>query len=1026
MKTLQKKLLLLLLMLPFGLLAQNTLKGVVLDGTNNQPLPGVNVLVTGTTNGTTTDFDGNFTLTNIKKGEKISFSYIGFTDETLIYENQKTITITLKEDQKELKDVVVIGYGTTTKKDATGSLQSITTKDFNKGSIVSADQLLTGKAPGVRITNNGGQPDSAPNIRIRGGASLNANSSPLIVIDGIPVDNTTPAGVSNPLSLINPNDIESFTILKDASAAAIYGSRASNGVIIITTKKGSSGAPEFNYSSNVTIGKVGKKIDMMNGKQFTNFIQTYHPSLTNSLGIDDPSTAVIDDLSTPEVEGRILSNTDWQDAIYRTSISTDHNFSAKANLYGKIPFRASVGYTRNEGLVKTNDYERLSYSLKMTPKVFSDHLKIDANAKGIFTNKNAIDEGGALGGAINMDPTKPIRDNSSTNRFGGYYQDFVLDGSGNPTNTISGQYNPVALLMQRTRPERAVRFLGNIEFDYKMHFLPELRAVVNLGLDASEAQIKERFSNNAMATYRVINSGADYVFNPGKNYEENQTMTNTTLDSYLVYTKSLNGFLTKFDIQGGYSYQNFKNDGNKEIYRYNETTGVREVLPNDNNPNNRYYNVLNLQSFFGRANFDLTNKYLLTLSLRADGSSLFREDKRWGYFPAAALAWKLKEEEFIKNINFINDVKVRLGVGKTGQQDITGNVGFYPSTPLFTIGSNNSQYLDNSNLYSALVFNEDLTWEKTTTYNLGIDFDLFKNNFLSGSFDIYRRETTDLLARVPLPPGQGLSDTFIKNVGSTESKGFELSLNFKPVKTDNFNLEIATNVAYSYVEITDLKDVTTLSAGGSLPTGTNVNIAQNAVGFQPYSFWVFQQLYDGNGAAIPGAFVDRNADGVITNDDRYYKAVTPNWTFGFGINFNYKQWDFSSSFRGQLGGQVYNARKLTSGWVDRSIPTNSNSLSNVLDFYNGAADIQFQNYNGNATFSDYFLEDATFLRCENIVLGYRFNKFYKNSSMRVYGAINNPFILTKYTGQDPENFGAIDNNFYPRPTSFTFGLNFDF
>jgi iron complex outermembrane receptor protein len=1026
MKTLQKKLLLLLLMLPFGLLAQNTLKGVVLDGTNNQPLPGVNVLVTGTTNGTTTDFDGNFTLTNIKKGEKISFSYIGFTDETLIYENQKTITITLKEDQKELKDVVVIGYGTTTKKDATGSLQSITTKDFNKGSIVSADQLLTGKAPGVRITNNGGQPDSAPNIRIRGGASLNANSSPLIVIDGIPVDNTTPAGVSNPLSLINPNDIESFTILKDASAAAIYGSRASNGVIIITTKKGSSGAPEFNYSSNITTGKVGKKIDMMNGKQFTNFIQTYHPSLTNSLGIDDPSTAVTDDLSTPEVEGRILSNTDWQDAIYRTSISTDHNFSAKANLYGKIPFRASVGYTRNEGLVKTNDYERLSYSLKMTPKVFSDHLKIDANAKGIFTNKNAIDEGGALGGAINMDPTKPIRDNSSTNRFGGYYQDFVLDGSGNPTNTISGQYNPVALLMQRTRPERAVRFLGNIEFDYKMHFLPELRAVVNLGLDASEAQIKERFSNNAMATYRVINSGADYVFNPGKNYEENQTMTNTTLDSYLVYTKSLNGFLTKFDIQGGYSYQNFKNDGNKEIYRYNETTGVREVLPNDNNPNNRYYNVLNLQSFFGRANFDLANKYLVTLSLRADGSSLFREDKRWGYFPAAALAWKLKEEEFIKNINFINDVKVRLGVGKTGQQDITGNVGFYPSTPLFTIGSNNSQYLDNSNLYSALVFNEDLTWEKTTTYNLGIDFDLFKNNFLSGSFDIYRRETTDLLARVPLPPGQGLSDTFIKNVGSTESKGFELSLNFKPVKTDNFNLEIATNVAYSYVEITDLKDVTTLSAGGSLPTGTNVNIAQNAVGFQPYSFWVFQQLYDGNGAAIPGAFVDRNADGVITNDDRYYKAVTPNWTFGFGINFNYKQWDFSSSFRGQLGGQVYNARKLTSGWVDRSIPTNSNSLSNVLDFYNGAADIQFQNYNGNATFSDYFLEDATFLRCENIVLGYRFNKFYKNSSMRVYGAINNPFILTKYTGQDPENFGAIDNNFYPRPTSFTFGLNFDF
>lgn len=1026
MKTLQKKLMLLLLMLPFGILAQNTLKGVVLDGTSNQPLPGVNVLVTGTTTGTTTDFDGNFTLTNIKKGDQIVFSYIGFKDETFTYDNQKTITIILKEDQKELKDVVVIGYGTTTKKDATGSLQSISSKDFNKGAVVSADQLLTGKAPGVRITNNGGQPDAAPNIRIRGGASLNANSSPLIVIDGIPVDNTTPAGVSNPLSLINPNDIESFTILKDASASAIYGSRASNGVIIITTKKGTSGAPEFNYSSNVTFGKVGKQIDVMNGKQFTQFIQTYHPSYTNFLGIDDPSTTITDDLNTPEVEGRILYNTDWQNAIYRNTLSSDHNFSARANLYGKIPFRASIGYTNNEGLVKTNDYERLSYSLKMTPKLFSDHLKIDVNAKGTFTKKNAIDEGGALGGAINMDPTKPIYDNSSTNRFGGYYQDLVLDGSGNPTNTISGQYNPLALLMQRSRPEKAVRFLGNIEFDYKMHFLPELRAVVNLGLDASEANIRETFGNNAIATYRVINSGADYVFNPGENYEENQTMTNTTLDSYLSYAKNLSGFLTKFDIQGGYSYQNFKNDGNKEIYRYNETTGLREPLPNESNPNNRYYNVLNLQSFFGRANFDFANKYLLTVSLRADGSSLFSEKNRWGYFPSAALAWKLKDEDFMKNVSFINDIKVRLGVGKTGQQDITGSVGFYPSTPLFTVGSSTSQYLDNSNLYSALAYNDDLTWEKTTTYNLGIDFDLFKGNFLSGSFDIYKRETNDLLARVPLPPGQGLSDTFIKNVGSTESKGFELGLNFRPIQKDNFTFEIPTNIAYTYAEVTDLDDVEKISAGGSLPTGTNVNIAEHAVGFQPYSFWVFEQLYDSTGEAIPGAFVDRNGDGTITNDDRYYKAVIPNWTFGFGFNFTYKQWDFSSNFRGQLGGQIYNARKLTSGWVDKAIPTNSSSLSNVLDFYNDAADIQFQNFNGNATFSDYFLEDATFLRCENIVLGYRFNKFYKDTTLRLYGAVNNPFILTKYTGQDPENFGAIDNNFYPRPTSFTFGLNFDF
>lgn len=1021
MKTIYKKLLLLLLLLPFSVLAQSTLNGTVSEKTSGLPLPGVNVTVEGTQNGSATDFDGKFKLSNVKKGDKIVFSYIGFKDFSIVYNAQSEIAVSLEEDSSELDEVVVIGYGSVKKKDATGSVTSVTSKDFNRGAIISADQLLTGKAAGVRITNNGGQPDSAPNIRIRGGASLNANSSPLLVIDGIPVDNTTPAGVGNPLSLINPNDIESFTILKDASAAAIYGSRASNGVIIITTKKGSSGQPEFNYSANVSFGKVTKKIELMNGSQFTKFIQENHPTYTNLLGVDDPSTSDTDNPLTPEIEGRLLFNTDWQDEIYRTAVSTDHNFSAKANLYGKIPFRASLGYTKNQGVVNTNDYKRYSYSIKMTPTVLDNHLKIDFNAKGIITDKNSIDEGGALGGAVNMDPTKPVFDPNPGNRFGGYYQDFVSGG-----NALSGQYNPVALLQQRQRPEKAIRFLGNIEFDYKMHFLPELRAVVNLGLDASRAKIKETFFGNSLATYRVINNGADYRFNPGDNYLEDQTMNNTTMDAYLAYAKNLNGFITKFDVQGGYAYQNFKNDGNKSIFRYNETTGLREVQPNDANPTNRYYNELNLQSFFGRANIDFANRYLLTLSLRADGSSLFSEDKRWGYFPSAALAWKINEESFVKNLTFVNDLKVRLGWGKTGQQDITGAVGFYPSMPLFNVGSNNSQYLSGASLYSALAFNADLTWEKTTTYNLGIDFDFFKNNFLSGSFDIYRRETTDLLAVVPLPPGQGLKDTFVKNVGSTESKGFELNLNLKPVSTDDFTLDINTNIAYSYVKVTDLQDVTKLTTGSDLPTGTNVKVLEHAVGFQPNSFWVFQQLYGTDGKAIPGAFVDRNGDNQITNEDRYYRQMTPNWTYGFGINITYKKWDFSSNFRGQIDGQIYNARKLSSGWVDKAIPTNSSSLSNVLDFYSGEADLAFQNYNGNATFSDYFLENATFLRCENIVLGYRFEKIVKSSSLRVYGAVNNPFIITKYTGQDPENFGGIDNNFYPRPTTYTFGLSLDF
>ncbi|HRE77484.1 MAG TPA: SusC/RagA family TonB-linked outer membrane protein [Flavobacterium sp.] len=1030
MKTISKKLLFLLLLLPLSVLAQSTVSGVVTDKSSGQPLPGVNVIIKGTTKGTTTDFDGKYMLSNVNSGEVIEFTFIGYKTIDVPYSIQKTIDVSLEEEVDNLEEVVLIGYGSVKKKDATGSVTQVTSKEFNKGAIVSADQLLTGKAAGVRITSNGGQPDAAPNIRIRGGSSISANNNPLIVIDGIPVDNVNPAGVGNPLSLINPNDVESFTVLKDASATAIYGSRASNGVIIITTKKGSKGAPTFNYSSNFSFGQVGKKINVMNSGEFVRFIQEYHPSFTNLLGVADPDAPLgtTDDLATPQIEGRIIYDTDWQDAIFRNSFSTDHNFSANANLGGKVPFRGSFGYTKNEGLVKTNDYERFTYSLKFTPTLLKDHLKIDFNLKGIHSLKNNIDEGGALGGSINMDPTKPIYDNSPSNIFGGYYQDLLLNGN---RNILNGQANPLALLEQQSNPQKNQRLLTNVEFDYKMHFLPELRAIVNLGLDASQSLIRQNFGNNSIATYR-FNQGTDpntnYVFNPGLNYFEKQRITNTTMDAYLAYGKRMeNSIITNIDVQGGYSYQNFKNDGFSDRFRYNIDSGIREPEINEQNPTNRYYNVLNLQSYFGRMNLDLVNKYLFTFSLRADGSSLFREENRWGYFPAAAVAWKVKEETFLRDSKAVNDLKIRLGWGKTGQQDITGIVGYYPSIPLFGLGSNASQYLPGSNLYSAIPFNEDLTWEKTTSYNVGIDFDLFKNSFLTGSLDFYSRETSDLLARVDLPPGQGLTNAFVKNVGNTDSKGFELNLGLKLLKTESASLEFNSNMAYNFSEVTNLEDVQSIQAGESrLPVQTGLFLANHAVGQQPYSAWVFRQLYDGSGNPVVGAYVDRNGDGQITNEDRYYKALRPNWTFGFGFNFNYKNWDLSSSFRGQIGGQVYNSRKLTSGWVDRALPVNNNSLSNVLDFYSGEADDNFININGNIPLSDYFLEDATFLRCENIILGYRFNKFYKSTSLRVYAALNNPFIITKYSGQDPENFNSIDNNFYPRPRVYTVGLSFDF
>ena len=1030
MNNIKKFLFSILMLFSFQLFAQQTLKGTVKEKATGDNLPGVNVVIKGTTKGDSSDFDGKFELVNVKTGDILVFSSLGYTTLEITVASNFNITVEMIEDSQQLDEVVVIGYGSVKKKDATGSVTSISSKDFNKTPVVGAEQLLQGKVAGVKITTNGGQPDAAPNIRIRGGSSLNANNSPLIVIDGIPVDNTNPAGVSNPLTLVNPNDIENFSILKDASATAIYGSRASNGVIIITTKRGTTGGVKYNFSSNISIGSVSKKIDVMNGSEFTRFIQQYHPTLTNSLGIDDPNTNATDDLNTPEIEGRILSNTDWQDAIYRTAVSVNNNFSARANLYNKVPARFSFGHNKSEGLVKTNDYERYTLSMKLTPKFINDRLKIDVNAKGIYVDKNAIDAGGALGGAINMDPTKPIYDNSASG-FGGYYQATRPNDSDPALAThlvLDGQYNPLALLKQRTRPETVFKFLGNVEFDYTTSFLPELRAVLNLGAETSSAKIKEVFSNNSLATRRIDQTNNDNsIFNPGVNYLENQAITNVTMDAYLAYTKTFEkGFVSKIDAQAGYSYQNFKNDGNKEIYQYNQNTGVRELSVNPLNPNNRFFNELNLQSFFGRTNINFLDKYLLTLSLRTDGSSLFLPSKRWGYFPAAALAWKITDEDFLKNNKVINNLKLRLGWGKTGQQDITGAVGFYPSIPLLESGSVSSQYLSGYNLYSAKAFNDELTWEKTTTYNLGLDYALL-NDRISGSFDVYKRKTTDLLADVGVPPGQALTDIFVQNIGSTSSKGFEFVLNATPVQTNDFSFDINSNIAYNKTEITSVGGNSQIvSGGGGLPVGTGVNIAYHKEGLEAHSAWIFKQLNDSNGNPIWGAFADLNGDNKIDNDDRYYTPLRANWSYGFGLDFSYKNWDLSSSLRGQIGGKVYNSRKLSAGWRDKAVPVNSNSLSNVLDFYSGASDVNFINTNGNVKFSDYYLEDATFLRVENIVLGYRFNQLMKNTTLRLYGSVSNPFIITNYSGQDPENYNGVDTNFYPRPTTYTVGLSFDF
>lgn len=1028
MKTTIKSLFIMLFLVPIISFGQSKVQGTVSEEKSGLPLPGVNVLIKGTNIGTTTDFDGNYQL-SANTGDQLVFSYVGFSTQEIPFKGERTINVQLVEDASALDEVVLIGYGSVKKEDLTGSVDVVSTKEFNKGAIVTTDQLLQGKAAGVRITDSGGTPDSAPNIRIRGGASLNADSSPLIVIDGVPIGSQNPAGVSNPLSLVNPNDVESFTILKDASATAIYGSRASNGVIIITTKKGASGEPQYNFSTNITVSEAGSGLDMMGSTDYVRFIEQYHPDLVGSLGVDVGSVSTSESAQVIQTSAgpREIYNTDWRDNILRSSITINNVFSVRANLNDKIPFRGSIGFNSAQGVVKTDNYERLTASFKVTPSFFDDNLKVDTNAKFTFVEKNSSDAGGALGGALVFDPTKPVYDDNGP--FGGYYTN--TNG-----NLLDGQYNPVALLDQRRRPEEAVRLLGNIELDYTMPFLPELQAVVNVGLDASKSHISETLGDGALVGYRLDENG-NGVFNPGLNYAEEQHITNTTFDFYLKYGKSYeNKIIKSFDVQAGYSYQNFKTDGNKDIYAYAATTeegviGERYKVINQNNPNNRYFNSQNLQSAFGRSNINFLDKYLITLSLRADASSLFVAndvwgDGVWGLFPAAALAWKVKEESFLKDVAFIDDLKVRLGWGRTGQQNITGVAGFYPTSPLFNVGDQNSQYLPGLNLYSAAPFQTGLTWEKTTTYNAGLDFAFSQNRILTGFFDVFKRETTDLLTRVNLPPGQALTDNFIANKGTTESEGFELGLNLNPINSDEFSLRLNGNLSYAITEVTDLGGINTLPIGGSL-LGTGSNLLFNKLGEEPYQAGVFKQVYDSQGNPIPNAFVDLNGDNQITEEDKYYTSLRPNWNFGFGFNLTYKNFDLSASFRGQLDGKVYDLNALRFGYTESAAPNNNTSISNVLNFYDGAANPVFQDAIGNIQFSDYFLKDASFMRCENIVLGYNFSEnFIPNTSMRIYAVVNNPFIVTDYDGQDPENFGGIDSNFYPRPTAYTLGLNIDF
>jgi iron complex outermembrane receptor protein len=974
-----------ILLVPALLFAQQTVRGTVTEAKGNSPLPGVGIIIKGTIKGAATDFDGNYVLENVNPDDVLVFSYIGFNTKEITVGSNTTINVAMVENAETLDEVVIIGYGVTTVKDATGSVTSVKAKDLNKGAIVSPDQMLTGKVAGVQITSDGGAPGGGSKIRIRGGASLNASNDPLFIIDGVPVDKDGIAGIRNPLNTINPNDIESYTILKDASATAIYGSRASNGVIIITTKKGSDGELQGTYSSNFSVNTNIETVDALSADQFRTYV--------NENGL--PSDIAL--LGN--------ANTNWQDEIFKTGYGTNHNLSLNGSS-GAFKFRTSLGYTNQTGTLKTSKLERGTFAVSIGTVLLEDHLKIDFNTKLSLINNRFADTG-AIGSAISFDPTQPVYSNSPN--YGGYFE--WLQANGNPIS-VGAPRNPLALLEQRNNNSHATRNIGNIQFDYKMHFLPELRANLNLGYDiASSDGDNSIFDSATFSNLELAALGSISHFEQDKK--------NILSDFYLNYAKDLEAINSSVDFMVGYSYQNFKNEGFNKNNIQDKT--LTEILD--------YYNELNLQSFFGRLKYSFTDKYLLTLTYRRDGSSRFSKSNRWGNFPSAAFAWKIYEEDFLKNVDAITNLKLRLSWGITGQQDIGD---YYPAIATYLASTNTAQYQFGSSYlttFRAQPFNSTLKWEETETYNAGIDFGLF-DNVLTGAVDVYYRKTKDLLNFIPFPGGSSLSNAGNANIGKMENKGIEVTLSTRAIRTDDLNLDFDFNFTYADTEITQLTtnddpNYEGVEVGG-FDGGVGNNIQRHTVGYSPYAFFVYQQVYDANGTPIEGVYVDRNNDGVISNADKYrFEKPTADFTGGFTTNLTYKDWNFNMAWRGSVGNYVYNNVDSAKGFRDQLLNPGfpnviENGVSNILDsgFINGGADRYL---------SDYYIQEASFIKLDNVSIGYNFgNVFGEASNLSVSGTAQNLITITDYEGLDPEVGSGIDFNIYPRPRIYMIGVNLNF
>jgi len=1008
-----------LLALTLSSVAQTiTVNGHVADE-QGEDLIGATILEKGTSNGTAADIDGNFRIP-VPANAVLTVSYVGYDPMDVPVNGRTELNIVMKENATMLAETVVIGYGSVKKSDATGSVALVTPDAVEAGISTSAQDLLVGASPGVVVTPDGGKPDGAANIRIRGGASLSASNDPLIVLDGVPLSNDGVQGMANPLAMIAPDNIESMTILKDASATAIYGSRASNGVIIITTKKGKSGKPQVNFSANFAVNTPRKKWDVLSADRFASLIREHW-------GEDSEAAAQLGNAST-----------NWQDKVLRTSFNQEYSLSVGGKA-GFLPYRVSASYTMNNGILKDSQMQRVTAGFNLNPEFFGGLLKIQANVKGYYM-RNQFSNEGAVGAAIAFDPTQPVYSNieSGNEQFPYFYNGYtsITTDRYNSWN-INGTVNPLAVIKDRHDVANVFRSNGNFQVDYALHFLPELHLNLNLGYDVSRS-----FENINIAQNSPTSWNQDVKNGAASNYHVYEMRRNTLLDFYLNYKKDFDAIYSNLDVTLGYGWQRFDAFGSNNgtvftsngFYGPSTTNGILTIDPETTKPGDHYrpeyrWNSGNLMlvSFFGRLNYTFKDSFLLTFTLRDDGTSRFAKKHRWGLFPALALGWKITEMPFFEQArDVMNEFKLRLGWGVTGQQSVGG---YFPYMPVYVQSTNTGSFYPNlytgkydgnyNTLYPG-IYNPDLKWEETTTWNVGFDMG-WLNNRITLALDWYLRESKDLLSFVTVAPGAATSNMMDQNIGTLRNIGIEGTITAKPVMTDDFTWTTSLNVAWNKNEITKLNatdDKNSYISVGGISGGVGNNVQAHKVGYPAYTFNLYEQVYDQDGKPIEGCYVDQNGDGTIDDNDRVMRhSKDPKVTMAWNNSFSWKGWDLSFQLRASIGNYVYN--DVLSTHTTLADTYNTSGVHNLID-----NDFLFKGgETTNRYLSNYWLRNASFLRCDNITLGYTWNDIAgKIPQIRVYGAVQNPFVITKYNGLDPEVFSGIDNNVYPRPVTFTLGV----